>query len=227
MCTKPATFLSFNQLLGVRNNPAEAAAWTPVYACMDWTTGYIAKPHSEIGRPGVICPRVPSALKADSLYFHLYHAETIAEDEAGDVVRGLEDAFLALPPTQQPQRQLKALLLVLPRDTEAARLNVEQVQRKYKEGSLKRGILLGKFHSQLKATALNNPHFSPGRSPFPILALRYAVAADVRFMLTSGAPSHMKIGWIHAYLDTMDNELAAADVQALIEHIKALEKNDD
>lgn len=219
-------FLSFDGLRDIRQDQERAAQYAPIYACMDWTTGYIAKPHPDIGRPGVICPRVPLSLKADSLYWGLYHQEEIDEAQADLLVDSLDDLFLSLKPVERPPSLLKALLLVMPKNTDLARQSVEKVQRAFKERSLKKGILLGKFHSELRTTALNNPNFRPGLSPYPILAFRYAVDTDIKFMLTTGAPAHLKIGWIHAFLETIGDDLPIEKMQQLKQKIKELENED-
>lgn len=219
-------FLSFDALRDIRGDQDRAAQYAPIYACMDWTTDYIAKPHPDIGRPGVICPRVPLSLKADSLYWGVYHQEEIDDVQADLLVDSLDDLFLSLRPVDRPHSLLKALLLVMPQNTDAARQSVEKVQRAFKERSLKKSILLGKFHSELRTTALNNSNFRPGLSPYPILAFRYAIDTDIRFMLTTGAPAHLKIGWIHAFLGTMGNDLPAEEIQRLQQKIKELESED-
>lgn len=219
-------FQSFDALSRIRQDSKHAEQYAPIYACMDWTTNYIAKPHPDIGRPGVICPRVPLSLKADGLYWGLYPQEQIDEAQADSLVDSLDDLFLSLKPVDRPHSLLKALLLVMPQNTEAARKSVEKVQRAFKKRSLKKGILLGKFHSELRTTALNNANFRPGLSPYPILAFRYAIDTDIRFMLTTGAPAHLKIGWIHAFLETMGDDLPQEEIKKLQQKTQELENED-
>lgn len=217
-------FLSSNEWSARRSVANHAVDYAPVYDCIDWTTNFIAKPHPAIGRPGSICPRVPQSLKADSLYWGLYHQETIDEADAAPLVGSLNELFLALEPTTRPQSIFKALLLVMPHNSEASQQSLELLQRAFKEKCLQKGILLGKFHAQLRTTALNNPDFRPGLSPYPILAFRYAVETDIRFMLTTGAPAQLKIVWIRAFLDTMGEDLSLDEIGKLKQEIERLDK---
>ncbi|HRI76951.1 MAG TPA: hypothetical protein PLX33_08185 [Alphaproteobacteria bacterium] len=45
-------------------------------------------------------------------------------------------------------------------------------------------------------------------------------------MLTTGAPAHLKIGWIHAFLETMGDDLPQEEIQKLKQKEQELENED-
>jgi len=40
---------------------------SPLGRVVSWIRGFLARPHPQLGRPGLVCPFVPAALKLDTI----------------------------------------------------------------------------------------------------------------------------------------------------------------
>src|SRR5436309_2053658 len=58
----------------------------PIKIIMDWVCSYVMKPHPNLGRPGVVCPYVPPAMKLNSVWLAMVHTDLAAEADLCSIV---------------------------------------------------------------------------------------------------------------------------------------------
>jgi hypothetical protein len=190
-----------------------------------WIREYVARPHSMIGKSGPVCPKVPGALNLNAIYLKIASAGEYSESAIIAEVRTMRSIFFKLEPLQYPNCVFKTLLLLLPQGDEAnRRAFAEKLQQDLKPWFLEKGLLLGKFHKTLNTTALNNPMFRPSQSPHSMLAVRYVVPGDIRFILTSGAPPQSKLQVMEVFLAYFGDTLPKVDIKFLQDNIKRLKE---
>lgn len=191
----------------------------------EWIRDYVRRPHPQIGRRGPVCPRVPLALQTGSI-----HLAAVAADDSTDAnlrawTHQLFEQFHHLPP-KAPDDRDKTLGIVITgaHDCQLCE-QVNLVQSELKAQFLEAGLLLGKFHRYLTTRAVHNPEFVPGRSPAPMIMLRYLIQSDINLMLGSGAPPSVKLRYLHSYLRHMGDSCTAtelAQVKQEIAHLSSL-----
>ena len=79
-------------------------------------------------------------------------------------------------------RELLALLVVLPHiDREDSR-ELDELQRKAKDEFVANGLMIGQFHPSCPEQGLWSGTFRPLRSPVPLLAVRQLLVFDLPFL---------------------------------------------
>ena len=156
-----------------------------LHAVADWIKTFVARPHTDLGRPGPVCPFVPGALERRILWLA---PEEIADRSAPAVVELMSDytrGFLDAQPTDGEDAQYKVIVVVFT-DLAADRAQVvfdDVLQQlavpSYAEG----GVVFGPFHDGNEGTALYNSAFRPFQSPAPFLFVRHTVISDWKFFL--------------------------------------------
>ena len=109
---------------------------------------FLALPHPALGRPGPVCPFVPTALQKDVLYLSV--VRTGRDADAG-AIKTLARRFLRIFPTLSPTkgrlRQWKAVILIFPdiAAADAPRL-IDAVQRDVKGAFVEQGLVSVSFY---------------------------------------------------------------------------------
>ncbi|GAB2966772.1 DUF6875 domain-containing protein [Saccharothrix stipae] len=170
--------------------PPVPAAWdglVPGGVPVEWVRDYLCRPHPQLGRPGPVCPYVPAAVAARSLWTVVV---TRRPDHVDDLVATMgwyRDWFTA---TTDPGDVRQALLVVFPGLRPDRVGLIEQAQRRCKTAFVRAGLMIGEFHGGPPAAGgVRNPAFRPLRSPVPLLAVRRMVASDLPFLSTD--PRHV------------------------------------
>lgn len=152
-----------------------------------WFAEHLARPHPQLGRPGQVCPFVESANRAGTLLVRTGGlpdalADTGALDAALDgLVAEMEQTFRTTC-WAHPNRNLRALVVALPRLARERWGGLDLVQARSKTRLAEAGLMLGQFHPDCREAAARNPDFLVSRSPVPMLALRSMAFHDIFFL---------------------------------------------
>jgi hypothetical protein len=176
-------------------------------AVADWITTFVARPHDDLGRAGPVCPFVPGALDAKTLWLA---PEQVAHRSIPDVVAlidGYKQLFLHTQPVDGEAANHKALVIVftdLP--SEAAKDFFDDFERDIKVPTyVEDGLVLGEFYRTNTGTALYNPQFRPFTPRVPFLLMRHAFVGDWKFFLDDDE----WLGyWAHRFGDSAVHALA-------------------
>lgn len=178
---------------------------------LNWITNVVAKPHAELGRQGSVCPFLPRALKADSLFFHeLLIDGSTSNDEIDEVIQEYAEVFANTAPTSGKARLNKAIVLIFPSlaDEDAIQL-IEEAQRRLKPFFVERGLMLGEFHKSHQGEGIRNPAFRPLQSPMPLLVIRHLIPSDLLFLVRKSDSASRRVHFLQSFLSIHQDGLLA------------------
>ena len=184
--------------------PSDLAALRTV---ADWITTFVARPHTDLGREGPVCPFVPGGLERKTLWLASEH---IADRSVADVVQlmnGYKTQFLHAQPMDGDGAHDKVIVVVFT-DLPAARargLLGEVLQQLAVPSYVEDGVLFGPFYDGNEGTAISNARFRPFQSPVPFLFVRQGVLSDWKFFLDN---EDWLTRWAHRYGESAVRALA-------------------
>jgi hypothetical protein len=148
----------------------------------DWLSDYICQPHSELGRPGPVCPFVEPAQRAGALEVRVrLVGPTPSQTLLNEIVRCGLDEFSEVD-WKAGNPNLRSLLLVLP-DLPPEHLHLlDEAHAAMKPESVRRGLMIGQFHENCTEKAARNPAFEVSYAPVPTIAVRSMAIHDVLFL---------------------------------------------
>ncbi|MEH2311793.1 MAG: DUF6875 domain-containing protein [Nostoc sp.] len=167
---------------------------------LEWVKSFLARPHPNLGRSGVVCPFVPHALKSNSIRLAVIRTKDLYPEQIEEIVSCYRDIFIEMEVKEEELAINKAFLLIFPdihiEDTSKL---IDGVQQKLKPLFVESGLMIGEFHKRNESPGLHNPNFRPLRSPIPLLAIRFMVEADLPFLQNPADP-RLRIRYLEAYL---------------------------
>jgi hypothetical protein len=150
-----------------------------------WIKAFIVKPHAELGRPGAVCPFVPTSVERQELWLA---AEQIGDGGAPRIIElidGYKRRLLDAGRTEGDDVNHNVIVVVftdLP--AERAKGIFDDVLAEIAVPSyVEDGIVFGPFFEGNQATAIYNSGFRPFQSPVPFLFVRHGVVSDWKFFL--------------------------------------------
>jgi hypothetical protein len=167
---------------------------------MEWVQSFLARPHPDLGRTGLVCPFVPYALKSNSIKLTVIRAKNLRQKQIEEIILNYRDIFIETVEAGENELAIyKVFLLVFADLTIEDTAIVDGIQQKLKPLFVESGLMLGEFHKQNESPGLHNPNFRPLRSPIPLLAIRFMVESDLPFLDSANTP-HLRIKYLEAYL---------------------------
>ncbi|MEH2467138.1 DUF6875 domain-containing protein [Nostoc sp.] len=174
---------------------------------MQWVKSFLVKPHPDLGRPGVICPYLPYALKSNNIWLAVIRTKNLCLEQIEAIVRPYRNVFLEREPGDKELPINKAFVLIFPEvHIEEASKVIDGVQKKLKPLFVESGLMLGEFHKYTENPGLHNPNFRPLRSPIPLLVIRPMTEVDLTFLMSPDNP-HLRIQYLEAYLKHFGHKL--------------------
>lgn len=186
----------------------------------DWAKKFLCSPHSDLGRSGVVCPFVKSAIDFhDSIFFSSLVPPTLSIKTIEPVLLAYRQWFEELEPLSKKKRNFKAIVIVLPSiptDNSGVEL-IEQIHTKLKPSFVHSSLMLGQFYPTCNASGLHNANFRPLRSPIPLFVIRHMQITDLAFLVNNE-------DFIRSYCKTF-NINSATELKKLVCHIPKLPDN--
>lgn len=166
----------------IRRGEVPEAHRGPVTEILRWSEEFLVTSHPDLGRTGPVCPYTAPSLRKD-----LYYLATPVDDGGGldmpalvsrlRVWHGRLGAGLS-----ESERELLALLVVLPHLDHEDSTELDELQRKAKDEFVSDGLMIGQFHPVCPEPGLWSRTFRPLRSPVPLLAVRQLLVFDLPFL---------------------------------------------
>jgi hypothetical protein len=184
-----------------------------LHAVADWINTFVATPNEDLGRAGTVCPFVPGALAAKTLWLA---PEQIADWSVQDVVElmnGYRRLFLRTQPLEGDAANSKAIVVVFT-DLSADRAKdfLHGVHQQLEVSwYVEDGLVLGEFYQGNESPAIYNSNFRPFTPPVPFLLLRQTVITDWKFFLDNDE-------WLNFWA----RRFAQSAVQALAEELRRM-----
>ncbi|MFJ8623363.1 DUF6875 domain-containing protein [Kitasatospora sp. NPDC093550] len=203
-----------------RIDAGEAAAHPEAVEILAWARRFLTTAHPDLGRSGPVCPYTQPSLRRG--LFHIAVA-TGDGDGGGDLpalvveLRARYDALLA-ELTEESDRELLTVLLVLPDLDPADSTALDEAQRKAKDEFVEQGLMIGQFHPVCEEPGLWNRSFRPLRAPVPLLAVRKLLVFDLPFL--TGDETHL-----NHYLARFAPEVPARIRDQLVTSVRAHQRS--
>eukprot|EP01098_Paradermamoeba_levis_P004149 TRINITY_DN17_c0_g1_i1.p1 TRINITY_DN17_c0_g1~~TRINITY_DN17_c0_g1_i1.p1 ORF type:complete len:329 (+),score=67.46 TRINITY_DN17_c0_g1_i1:55-1041(+) len=161
---------------------AQALADISVYVSQ-----FLAKCHPMVGRPGPVCPFVPTSLKSNILRLVVVNTTHDATPrDVAQLVMLMKSLFKKMEPQSGKMALNKGIVLIFPNlVTTQQRLTIDAVQEALKERFVEDGMMLGEFHRCNASPGLRNENWFPLRTPHTCLAMRFMVPSDIPFLIPS------------------------------------------
>jgi hypothetical protein len=179
---------------------------------LDWVDSFLARPHSQLGRSGKVCPFVPDALSRGALQLSVLRLDDGRKNDPGEferIVVNLLDHFLEGEGPDANVNMYRSLIMIFPDvSAEEAPFLIDGAQRKLKGKFVKHGLMLGEFHPSSNQPGLRNPEFRPLRSPVPLMAIRHMVESDIDFLNRPHDPPSQRLLFLTAYLNSIGPALS-------------------
>ncbi|MEM7061543.1 MAG: DUF6875 domain-containing protein [Cyanobacteria bacterium P01_B01_bin.77] len=187
----------------------ESASSSPLVKTTQWIEGFLAKPHADLGRSGLVCPFVPRSLKLETIQMVELSTQNVSQTEIESLVKECRELFLKQFPQQGKLAIYKALLLVFPDIQDEQCDVIDRVQQTLKPFFVEKGLMLGEFHRFNQSPGLHNPDFRPLQSPVPMLAIRFMTEADLPFLSRVTDCPRVRVKYLESYLDQMTTIVAS------------------
>ena len=176
-----------------------------LFSITHWINHFLARPHQDLGRAGLVCPFIPRSLKMDTIRLVEVPASEMTQQGLEDFVKQCRETFLQQSPQTGKLSIYKALLLVFPDINDDQCGLIDNVQRNLKPFFVEKGLMLGEFHKFNDSPGLHNPNFYPLRSPIPMLAIRFMTESDLPFLSRMTDNPHTRIHYLQSYINCMGN----------------------
>lgn len=160
---------------------------------LHWARQFLTTAHPDLGRSGPVCPYTQPSLRRG--LFHLAVTDAAGREGTGAdlpaLVGELREHYdrLLAPLTEEGDRELLTVLLVLPQLDRADSTALDELQRKAKDEFVEQGLMIGQFHPVCEEPGLWNGAFRPLRAPVPLLAVRKLLVFDLPFLI--GDQTHL------------------------------------
>jgi hypothetical protein len=171
-----------------------------------WMRGFLALPHPFLGRPGPVCPFVPSLLQKQALYVCVMFESPRAE--LLEAHRQLNLTLIDSP--TNPHARLSTIIALYPNATFH---DLEDIQADKQQCFLESGLMLGGLHKAVERKGLHNKNIITRRSPVPLLASHAIFPGDLVFL--SEKESHFR-----AYQKCITREQVPSALVALYDSVE-------
>jgi hypothetical protein len=191
----------------------------------DWILSFVNKPHPSLGRLGVVCPFVPSALNRNTLWLAVAPEECRSSEDICHLLHEYKKIYQSRVARIGHLRDFASLILAFPRlvDEDAGAL-IQDVHRRTKPSVVAAGMMLGEFYPESRSPGVHNPEFYPLRSPMPLFVFRQMVENDLVFLVSPLDSPERRRGFIEAYLSHMGARLSSDHRREALASLAALSK---
>jgi hypothetical protein len=210
-------------LMRVSEIDRECDPASPLGRVVAWIRGFLARPHPQLGRPGLVCPFVPGALKIDSIFLTEMPDTTPSFERLSAIATGYRKVFLETEPRTGPDAMNKVFLMAFPSFGPDGTAVIEKVQSTLKRHFVDMGLLVGEFHSANDNPGLHNPDFRPLRSPVPMLAIRHLVESDLAFLNRDFYSPELRATYLRSYLFRLGGKLSQPKFDEALDGLIAAE----
>jgi len=196
---------------------------SPLGRVVSWIRGFLARPHPQLGRPGLVCPFVPAALKLDTIRLAEMPDATPSFERLSAIITEYRSVFLKTEPVSGPDAMNKVFLIAFPTFGPAETAVIEKVQSTLKRYFVDMGLLVGEFHPANNGPGLHNIDFLPLRSPIPMLAIRHLVESDLAFLTRDFYSPQLRCAYLRSYLFRLGGRLSQIKFNEALDGLIAAE----
>ncbi len=199
--------------LEIERRPAEGDATNSEIAdrlaiVVEWINRFIARPNSDLGRVGDVCPYMERAMGRAYAEFRSFDGRE-GDERLLELVREVRVTLLARAVAFDGDPHYLTTVIVprgLP-DPELAD-QIARVHEVLKPEFVEHGLMLGEFWPDHVGQGLHNEDFRPLASPLPMLAVRHMVLTDLWFLTLPSVMAVQQIEFLGHYRRVFDGQLS-------------------
>lgn len=196
---------------------------SPMGSVLGWIRGFLARPHPQLGRPGLVCPFVPTALALDTIWMAEVPEASPSFERISAIITEYRNVFLEMEPTSGPEAMEKVFLVVFPSLGANGSDVIDKVHASLKRYFVEIGLLVGEFHAANEGPGLRNPDFRPLRCPVPMLAIRHLVESDLPFLTRDFYSPQERSSFLRSYLFRLGGTLSQVKFNEAVDGLIAAE----
>lgn len=215
--------LPLPQLMRVSEIDRNDDPTSPMGCVLGWIRGFLARPHPQLGRPGLVCPFVPTALALDTIWMAEVPEEAPSFERISAIITEYRNVFLEMEPTSGPEAMEKVFLVVFPSLGARGSDVIDKVHANLKRYFVEIGLLVGEFHAANDGPGLRNPDFRPLRCPVPMLAIRHLVESDLPFLTREFYSPQERSSFLRSYLFRLGGTLSQGKFNEAVDGLIAAE----
>ncbi len=154
-------------------------------AVADWIKNFILEPNDQLGRPGPVCPFMPTSVERQTMWLAPEHIGDGSTAHVIDVMNSYKRRLLDVGPPDGGETNYNVITVVftdLPEDR-AQNLFDDVLGEIAVPSYAEEGIVFGPFFNGNPATAIYNNGFRPFQSPVPFIFVRHGVVSDWKFFI--------------------------------------------
>lgn len=151
---------------------------------MLWARAYLTHPHALLGREGPVCPYAQPAMEKANFLLTVCPGRDLSGQKVAEAVMKYRDWFLDIEPQVGEEAMFKTILILFPDlPLSQAPILIDQTQSQLKPEFVKKGLMIGEFHSlPPQKVGVWNQDFRPLSAPVPMLVIRNMVPTDFPFL---------------------------------------------
>lgn len=196
---------------------------SPMGRVLGWIRGFLARPHPQLGRPGLVCPFVPTAMALDTIWMAEVPEAAPSFERISAIITEYRNVFLEMEPTTGPEAMEKVFLVVFPSLGVNGSEVIDKVHASLKRYFVEIGLLVGEFHATNDGPGLRNPDFRPLRCPVPMLAIRHLVESDLPFLTREFYSPEERSSFLRSYLFRLGGTLSQGKFNEAVDGLIAAE----
>ncbi len=154
-------------------------------AVVDWIKNFILQPNAELGRPGAVCPFMPTSVERQTMWLAAEHIGDGSGAHVIELMNSYKRRLLEVRSSDAGETNHNVITVVftdLPADR--AQSVFDDVLGEIAVPSyVEDGIVFGPFYNGNQATAIYNNGFRPFQSPVPFIFVRHGVVSDWKFFV--------------------------------------------
>jgi hypothetical protein len=154
-------------------------------AVADWIKNFILEPNDELGRPGPVCPFMPTSVERQTMWLAPEYSGDGSAAHVTELMNSYKRRLLEVGSPDGGDTNYGVITVVFT-DLLAARAQslFDDVLGEIAVPSyVEDGIVFGPFYNGNQATAIYNNGFRPFQSPVPFIFVRHGVVSDWKFFV--------------------------------------------
>ena len=154
-------------------------------AVVDWIRAFILEPNDELGRPGPVCPFMPTSVERQTMRLAPEHIGDGSAAHVVELMNSYKRRLLEVGSSGGGDTNYNVITVVFT-DLPANRAQsvFDDVLGEIAVPSyIEDGIVFGPFYNGNQATAIYNNGFRPFQSPVPFIFVRQGVVGDWKFFV--------------------------------------------
>jgi hypothetical protein len=190
---------------------------------LDWLTGFIMRPHAELGRHGAVCPFAQPAHCEGALVFCAWDVEELPFEIFLSVLIGVPGLYHRMLARMPVKSKLFSVCIFLNGLNEDQYFRyIDEAHSLTKPFFMDEGLMIGEFHPLSMTKGARSTAFRPMRSNRPVFVVRAITPHDALFIDRDGSPVEVRLRELLTYRLWVEDALPPDDLLRIEKRISEL-----